>query len=206
MIVPIVSKKSLSMIENVTRTAVSTPSRTTKLKSTRPNVEKSGACTIAWGSRAAPGVGNAWPPAKTSLSTIAITVVPRMPRSRAPRVRRAMSHAVRKNPTRKTTIGSPFSVPRPTGSGPAAGFTTNPAVKKPMKAMKRPMPTLMARLSPMGTASITASRKRVSTSSVMTSPSSSTTVIACGHESPRPATSSKATTALSPMPAASASG
>src|SRR5438094_919740 len=119
MIVPIVSKKSLSMIENVTRTAVSTPSLTTKLKSTRPNVEKSGACTIAWGSRAAPGVGNAWPPAKTSLSTIAITVVPRMPRSRAPRVRRAMSHAVRKNPTRKTTIGSPFSVPRPTGSGPA---------------------------------------------------------------------------------------
>jgi len=75
-----------------------------------------------------------------------------------------------------------------------------------MKAMKRPMPTLIERLSPIGTASITASRKRVSTSTVMTSPSRNTTVIACGHVSPRPATNSKATTALSPMPAASANG
>ena len=31
-------------------------------------------------------------------------------------------------------------------------------------------------------------------------------VIACGHVSPRPATSSNATTALSPMPAATANG
>jgi hypothetical protein len=75
-----------------------------------------------------------------------------------------------------------------------------------MKAMKRPMPTLIARLSAIGTASIIASRKRVSTSTVMTSPSRNTTVMAWGHVSPRLATSSKATTALSPMPVASANG
>ena len=40
----------------------------------------------------------------------------------------------------------------------------------------------------------------------MTMPSRNTTVIACGHVRPRPATSSNATTALSPMPGASASG
>ena len=87
-----------------------------------------------------------------------------------------------------------------------SGFTTNPAVKKPMNAMNRPMPTLMARLRPTGTASSIASRNRVTTSTVMTSPSSTTMVIAWGQLSPRPATSSKATTALSPMPGASAKG
>ncbi len=123
-----------------------------------------------------------------------------------PTRRRAISHAVSTKPMRKTAIGSPRNVPSPTGSGPAAGFTTKPEVKKPMKAMKRPMPTLIARLSAIGTASISASRKRVSTSTVMTRPSRKTTVIACGHVSPRPATSSNATTALSPIPAASANG
>jgi hypothetical protein len=75
-----------------------------------------------------------------------------------------------------------------------------------MNAMNRPMPTEMARFSDIGTASIMAWRNRVTTSSVITMPSSSTTVIACGHVSPRPATSSNATTAFSPMPGASASG
>src|SRR5882672_8685481 len=56
MIVPIVSKKSLSMIENVTSTAVTTPSRAITPKSRRPKVEKSGARTSARGSVAAPGV------------------------------------------------------------------------------------------------------------------------------------------------------
>ena len=42
MIVPIVSKKSLSMIENVTRMAVSSPSFAMSPKSSRPKVERSG--------------------------------------------------------------------------------------------------------------------------------------------------------------------
>ncbi len=117
-----------------------------------------------------------------------------------------MSHAVRTKPIRKTVIGRPRNVPSPTGSGPAAGLITSPEVKKPMNAMKRPMPTLIARLSPIGTASMSASRKRVSTSTVMMAPSRNTTVIACGHVRPRPATRSNATTALRPMPAASAKG
>src|SRR5207248_1047823 len=79
-------------------------------------------------------------------------------------------------------------------------------VTQPMKAMNRPIPTLIARLRPIGTASITASRKRVRTSTVMATPSRNTTVIAWGHVRPRPATSSNATTALSPMPGARANG
>ena len=75
-----------------------------------------------------------------------------------------------------------------------------------MNAMKRPMPTLIARLRLSGTACSIASRKRVSTRMVMTTPSKNTIVIAWGHVRPRPATSSKATTALSPMPGASAKG
>ena len=133
-------------------------------------------------------------------------VVPRIPSSSAPRVRRAISHAVNRKPITNTEIGSPRSGPRPTGSGPVAGLITRPEVKNPMKAMKRPIPTLIARLSPIGTASMSAWRKRVSTSTVMTAPSRTMTVIACGHESPRPATRSNATTALSPIPAASANG
>ena len=65
---------------------------------------------------------------------------------------------------------------------------------------------LIARLSPSGTASSIASRKRVRTSSVIATPSRKMIVIACGQVSPRPATSSKATTALSPMPGASTNG
>ena len=133
-------------------------------------------------------------------------VVPRIPSSSALRVRRAISHAVNRKPITNTEIGSPRSGPRPTGNGPVAGLITRPEVKNPMKAMKRPIPTLIARLSPIGTASMSAWRKRVSTSTVMTAPSRKMTVIAWGHESPRPATRSNATTALSPIPAASANG
>ena len=153
-----------------------------------------------------PGVANPFQPAVSPLRAMARIVVSTMPSSSAPRTRRAISQAVSTKPTRNTAIGSPCSGPSPTGSGPALGFTTKPAVKKPMNAMKSPMPTLIARLSPSGTASSMAWRKRVSTSSVITTPSRKTIVIACGHVSPRPATSSNATTALRPMPGASAKG
>jgi len=52
-----VSKKSLSMIEKVTSTAVTTPSGRARRSPGAPKVEKSGACTSACGSVAAPGVG-----------------------------------------------------------------------------------------------------------------------------------------------------
>ncbi len=206
MIVPIVSKKSLSMIENVTRTAVTTPSFATRPKSRRPNVERSGGCTIAAGIRAAPGVGKPFQSATAPFRMIATSVVSTIPSRSAPRTRRAISHAVRTKPTRNTRMGRPRMDPSATGSGPDGGFTTKPEVKKPMNAMNRPIPTPIARLSPIGTASITASRNRVSTSSVMATPSRNTTVIAWGHVSPRAATSSNATTALSPIPGARTSG
>ena len=178
MMVPIVSKKSESMTEKIASSAVTVPRRVKKPKSIRPNVEKSGACTSAWGSWAAPGVANPFQPASTPLRTMATTVVTTIPIRSAPRTRRASSTAVRTKPTRNTTIGRPVSVPRPTGNGPAAGLTTKPDVKNPMKAMKSPMPMPIARLSPIGTAVIIASRKRVRTRIVMARPSHSTTVIA----------------------------
>ena len=204
--VPIVSKKSLSMIEKVARAAVTTPSLPTNPKSSRPKVEKSGARTMAVGRRAAPGVAKPCQPAKRPLAAIARTVVRTMPSSSAPGTRRAMNQAVRTKPQRKTRIGRPRNSPKPTGRGLEAGFTTKPDVKNPMKAMKSPIPTPIARLRPSGTASSTASRNRVSTRRVMTSPSTKMTVMAWGQVSPRDATSSNATTALSPMPGASANG
>ncbi len=68
------------------------------------------------------------------------------------------------------------------------------------------MPTPMARFSATGIACMIASRKPVSTSTVIASPSTSTTPIAAVHGSLSAATSWKATTALIPMPEAIASG
>src|SRR5205807_270160 len=77
---------------------------------------------------------------------------------------------------------------------------TMPAAFIPMKSMKSPMPTPMARLSEAGMACMIASRSPVSTKPVMTTPSSTMTPMAAGHGSFKPATSWKATAALSPMP------
>ncbi len=68
------------------------------------------------------------------------------------------------------------------------------------------MPMPSARFMPRGTASETARRKPESTSAVTASPSATTTPMACGQVRCMVATSWKATTELSPMPAASASG
>ena len=143
--VPIVSKKSLSMIENVTRTAATTPSRATTPRSSRPKVEKSGHCTRAVGTVAAPGVGNPFHSATTPLRTMASTVVPTIPMSRAPRTRRAMSQAVRRKPTTNTTAGGVSNVPRPTGSGLLSGLTTKPAVRISPASIRFNTDTLISR-------------------------------------------------------------
>src|SRR5688500_16643531 len=74
-----------------------------------------------------------------------------------------------------------------------------------MKAMNSPMPTPMARRRSCGMARITASRTPRSTSARTTSPSSTTSPIAVCQE-PVAGATWKATTALSPMPEARASG
>ena len=85
-------------------------------------------------------------------------------------------------------------------------LVTIPAFTRPISAMNAPMPIPMARFRSIGIAFRTASRTPVSTSTVMTRPSTTITPIACGNESPSAATSVNATNAFSPSPAASANG
>ena len=83
---------------------------------------------------------------------------------------------------------------------------TRPPFTSPMKRMKRPIPTEMARFSARGMAFTTASRTPTSTRMVMTTPSRKITPIAAGHGSFCAAISWKATTAFSPIPDATARG
>ena len=80
--------------------------------------------------------------------------------------------------------------------------TTMPALSKPMKAMKSPMPMAIAFLRSSGIASMTFARKPVSTKTVTAMPSTTMSPIAAGYESPSPATRPKATVALIPRPGA----
>ena len=81
---------------------------------------------------------------------------------------------------------------------------TKPASTRPISAMNRPMPTLIAVFSWVGTARNTALRKPVSTSTRISRPSSTTSPMASCHDIPDAI--EKATNALSPRPVASASG
>ncbi len=81
---------------------------------------------------------------------------------------------------------------------------TNPASTKPIRAMNRPMPTLMACFSCCGMACMTASRSPVTTRTQMSRPSSTIRPIASSQLIS--GASWKATTALRPRPAARASG
>lgn len=128
----------------------------------------------------------------------------------APLTLRASRPMVSSTPRQKTRTGHPESRPVPpncTGTvvWAMSGIrVTNPASTKPMKAMKRPMPTLIACFIDWGIACMTASRSPVTTSTQISRPSRTI----------RPIASSqlisgaiwKATTALRPRPAASASG
>ena len=99
----------------------------------------------------------------------------------APVPRRATNTVVSSRPTTNTSVGQPCKLPptpNSTGTGPAAVRRTKPASTKPMSAMNRPMPTLMAVFSCAGMAWKTAVRKPVSTSRVMTTPSSTTSPMA----------------------------
>ena len=118
---------------------------------------------------------------------------------------RDWNQTMSRSPKRATATGAAVSSPKVTGTPGGPGLTM-PAAFIPMKSMKSPMPTPMARLSEAGMACMIASRSPVSTKPVMTTPSSTMTPMAAGHGSFKPATSWKATAALSPMPEARASG
>ena len=199
--VPIVSKKSTSMIEKITRIAVSAPSEKTFVRSNAPSVEKESADGMIENV-----VGTVATPA-----TRAMIVVTRIEITSAALIRRAHRTAVRIRPMRKTnwpgSVGNAGARAGPDVSpyGVAPVETMIPPLNRPMNRMNRPMPAPIARLSDSGMAFITASRKPTRTRIVTAMPSSTMTPIAPSGVSPR-AVSPKATIALIPRPAARANG
>ena len=117
---------------------------------------------------------------------------------------------IRISPIAKTSTGQPSSDPvSPSCTGTvvfdASGIRrTKPASTRPISAMNRPMPTLIAVFSWAGTAWNTALRNPVSTSTRITMPSSTTSPIASCQDIPDAI--EKATNAFRPRPVASASG
>ncbi len=126
-----------------------------------------------------PGVTEA-PTLAMASTMIARTVVAMMPIRIAPLVWRATSSTISSRPTTKTRIGQLVSEPAmPSSSGgPAATRRTKPASTKPIRAMNRPMPTLIAVFNWGGMALNTAVRNPVSTRSAMITPSRNTRPIA----------------------------
>jgi hypothetical protein len=201
--VPIVSKKSDSITESTTASAVAVPSTEKKSNEKAPTRPKSGVSTTPSGIAAIP-----FPQIDRSFASFtmtASTVETTIPISKAPLTRRATSAALRASPTTNTPIGHVVSSPA-SESGVAPVFVTTPAFTRPISAMKAPMPMPIARFRSIGMAFRIASRTPVSTSTVIRRPSTTMTPMACGNDSPFAATSEKATKALSPNPAASANG
>ena len=107
-----------------------------------------------------------------------------MPMRMAPRTLRMCRMIVRKRPTRKTMTGHPLrEPPRPSSRGVPPARTTL-ASTSPMRAMNRPMPTLIAVRRNGGTARKTASRKPVRTRTRMMTPSMTTMPMASAKVMP----------------------
>ena len=86
------------------------------------------------------------------------------------------------------TGGTMASGSLPSAAIELGGMTTSLAFTAPMSAMKRPIPTLIARRRSSGIALITASRTPTSTSASTTRPFSTTSPIADCHEPVCPTT------------------
>src|SRR6266404_4538579 len=172
--VPMVSKKSVSMIAKITRIATSNGSVLKTLPmSNAPMVEKFGVSVSVDGTLVTPAMR-------------AMIVVTRMEMTRAALMPRAHRTTVTRSPKRKTNwpgvVGNDTvtSVPAHTGRGTNGEQPDwiRPPLAKPMKRMNRPMPAPIARLRASGTAFMTASRKPTRTSSVTARPSRTMTPIA----------------------------
>ncbi len=205
MTVPIVSKKSLSMIAKMVRTAVTNPSFAKIWNGSwrpRPRVEKLGVAT-----RLLRFTG--WTP-----RIIAMIVVAKMLMISAARILSAYSTNVMTRPMMNTScpavVGNdsvtrvPSQKPRVDESG-AQPDTIMPPLANPMNRMNRPMPTPIERFSEIGTAFMIASRRPITTRMVIARPSSTITPIAPAASRPFPV-SENATIALMPRPAARANG
>src|SRR5262245_17705045 len=160
--VPMVSKKSESIMEKIVTTAVITPTRAkTERSMPDPRLEKSGHAVRVFGITACPGRGNARPPVH-ALTIMARMVVAKMPRRRPAVMPRDWNHSTRSRPNSATATGAEVSGPRVTGTPGGPGFTM-PEALRPMKRMKSPMPTPMACFSEAGMAFMIASRSPVTT-------------------------------------------
>lgn len=223
-IVPMASKKMLSRMVKVNRTAAVPPrwpnapnklTLPTRLRSGTPTHDPAGSSGTTSDQ---PAGFSSWPGAtlgptsNTASSTTARAVAASTPMRMAPRTRRTTRAMVRMRPKTKTRVGQPMSTPpkpRPTGTvvfATSGTRRTKPALTRPIRAMNRPMPTTIAVLRLSGTALKTAVRKPVRTSTSMVSPASITRPMMSAHVRPGLVATVMATKALTPSPVASANG
>ena len=135
------------------------------------------------------------------------TVPPTRPISMPPFTLRATSTPVTSSVRTNMSVGTDATeppMPRPTGGEFDPVAVTKPELTNPMKAMKRPIATVMASFSCTGTASKMSLRSPVAASSTMMTPLIITRAIASGQVTSW--MTLKARNALMPSPAAKANG
>ena len=149
---------------------------------------------------------NDGPSCSTACAMSATTVVATIPIRIPPGTFRATRMPMTTTPSRKISVGTDvMDPPSPscTGGPPCVRFT-KPESTKPMNAMNRPMPTVIAAFSGCGTAWKIAVRMPVAPNSTMSTPLITTRPIASGQVTwPTTETARKE---LMPRPAASANG
>ncbi len=193
-IVPIASKKLVKTRVKTSMRAASTPMRPNEpTRSTWPTSDRSGRLTSCDGrvgtlSPHPPALPSALAPRPRNASTItAMTVPETSPISSAALTLRTISTAVMTRVSTNRAVGIVAidpPTPRPTGGELRPVEVTRPLSTKPMKAMNRPMPTVIAVLRASGTASKIIRRSPVTASSTMMSPLMTTRPIASGQVTP----------------------
>ena len=196
--VPTVSKKSESKSVNTRRIAamIVTPWTWKPPKRLKcPKRLKSGFATTSCGSAGTfspqpfgftlPVAPSKLGPILNAFSTmIARTVVAMMLMRIAPLTFLTKSAIIKIRPNPNTTIGQPTRFPLSpsvTGTGPAPVRRTKPESTRPIKVMKRPIPTEIAIFNCCGTARNTAVRNPVRTKTVIMMPSRTMRPIASAH-------------------------
>src|SRR5690554_1048240 len=210
--VPMASKKLVKTSVKTSISAARAPMRSKLPKLNAPTRLRSGTVTHCSGSTGRvrlqpPGFSWALPSCANASTMTAMTVPTTMPMSSAPRTLRATSTPVSRRVKTNSRVGmvaTEPSTPRPTGGEPNPVDVTKPAFTRPMNAMNRPMPTVMAILSWIGTASKIMRRRLVADSSTMMRPLITTRPIASGQVTWP--TTLTARNELMPRPAANANG
>ncbi len=186
-IVPIASKKFVKTRVKTSIDAATGPMRVKAPKTSAcPTSDRSGRAKRAFGRPGAlrfqpVGESTEVGTLKIACRMIATIVVPTMPMSSAPLTLRAMSVPMTTRPIRNTIVGRAATEPSsPSCSGGEAFFVvrTNPESTRPMNAMNRPMPTVIAALSCAGTAVKIIVRMPVSARITITTPLMTTRPIA----------------------------